>query len=101
MLGRYFTRTGESETDDDTGSNLPGPRYLFTPASAVGQLMAHVLPVIPYVNLGTSGILNRKYQGTPVSSGKGNVSEPRSRADFAGAGQDAIALVSRLLCAVR
>ncbi|KAI0298659.1 cytochrome P450 [Multifurca ochricompacta] len=56
--------------------NLSGPRFLFNPSSAPGQLTMRVLPPIPYVNSGGSWMLAQKYQ------------------DFAIAGQDAALLIT-------
>ena len=44
-------------------SNLSGPRYLFYPESVPGHLIARIARPVPYLNMGTSWTLSRKYEG--------------------------------------
>jgi hypothetical protein len=53
-------------TLDHFGSNLPGPFFLFTLDSALGQLVMRIARPVPYLNAGQAWMLRRKHEGTGV-----------------------------------
>jgi hypothetical protein len=79
------------------GSNLSGPFFLFRPDSAPGQLVMRIVRPIPYLNMGKTWLLSKKYEGTGSLTIVRGERYPRSiSTDFAAAGQDVAALVISL-----
>jgi hypothetical protein len=44
-------------------SNLSGQFFLFNPLSAVGTMIGRILPQTPYLHVGSTWALKRKYEG--------------------------------------
>ena len=72
--------------------NLSGPRYLFRPVSAPGQIIARIVRPAPYINMGPTWMLSKKHEGTSSDISTGERC-PTFPAEFAAAGRDATALV--------
>lgn len=81
------------------GSNLSGPFFLFRPDSVPGQLVMRIARPVPYLNMGKTWLLSKKYEGTgPLTIVRGNAIREvfLFSIDFAAAGQDVAALVISL-----
>lgn len=73
-------------------SNLTGLCVLFDPISILGYLIARMVRPIPYMNLGSTWMLSRNYEGTGAWK-KWRKTLSDISLDFAAAGQDAISVV--------
>ena len=72
--------------------NLSGPRYLFRPVSAPGQIIARIVRPAPYINMGPMWMLSKKHEGTSSDISTGERC-PTIPTEFAAAGRDVTALV--------
>ena len=59
-----FRPAHSDQPPDHFGSNLSGPFFLFRPDSALGQLVMRIARPVPYLNMGKTWLLSKKYEGT-------------------------------------
>lgn len=59
-----FRPAQSDQPPDHFGSNLSGPFFLFRPDSAPGQLVMRIARPVPYLNMGKTWLLSKKYEGT-------------------------------------
>ena len=84
-----------NEITESSFGSLSGPRVLITPLSPLGQLIRLVLPPFRYIIPDRSWVIKNGNRGRDMP-GQEIICESLSYADFAAAGQDALAMVGLL-----